>query len=756
MQRHHVSRNTSNKPEGEADHDAWEILDQTVRRLDSDKVQDCKEDINTLLVFAGLYSAVLTAFLIESYKSLQEDPQQTVIQILRQISQQTSHYTYASGSLNSTTIPDQRVTSPTFHAPLAAICVNVCWFSSLILSLSTASFGMLVQQWLREYLAIDRTVPQERVRIRHFRSIGLEEWKLFEIAAALPLILQISLALFFIGLCLFTASVHPSIKTASLIFVSGWALFFSFAILAPLLSARCPYKTTFLKSTFHRLRPYILSFVTQFRRHALKSPADTELRARTVSDPEFIAAPSDLSDGPALMQPESIAALVLSKYNLDKDARIVEEDEIRQTDDNDLIILHRVDSSTLDDNLLVTMRMALLRRPPPGIQVLKLVVSTIRSRLYLQRQRAVRGPYIISTLTDAAQQLTQTTCTTLVNMLSDALVHELTRSTVDEWYIEPIEFEWVYHTLLFIIVLASIHNHTQKATTVLFRRILVPLDPSDAKHRGCAMFADHIIAAVGDSRTSWKWQASVFYCIADAIRTSEPAILKDIVHWSYIDENEVTTESNTYGQILGQLSRTDIRSQNQAHPNTVVILVELVAATLYTVAAPDEATSLNEGLPVSNSSTTTTGELLRFVVEAIPLLTQSLPNVDFTRPGLRGGVGLDTLFVKYFMTPALLPSLLECFLMQSELVSTKAGQDLLLDPIDQIWSRHQLSYDDQTNILSACAQFLDVRAVSVLQFEPLRLETRTSSNRNVCEKRPTEPVPNGTLGGSGPIGFQCT
>ena len=204
---------------------------------------------------AGLYSAVLTAFLIESYKNLQEDPQQTMITLLRQISLQTNNYTIVAGRLISAVTPEPTPTP--FSAALTDIRVNVCWFSSLVLSLSSASFGMLLQQWLREYLYIDRTVPQERLRIRYFRARGLEVWKLYEIASVLPLILQVSLLLFFVGLCFFTASVHSSIGTATLLLVCAWAAFFGFALLAPLISPRCPYKTTFLKSAFRQWRMHV-------------------------------------------------------------------------------------------------------------------------------------------------------------------------------------------------------------------------------------------------------------------------------------------------------------------------------------------------------------------------------------------------------------------------------------------------------------------------------------------------------------------
>ena len=138
---------------------------------------------------------MLTAFLIESYKNLQEDPQQTTVALLRNISVQLDGLRIASPSLDPAPPPTSSL-SVVFQPSDADIAVNVCWFASLLLSLSTASFGILVKSWLREYLAIDRTVPLERLRIRYSRHLGLEMWKLFDIAAALPLILQLSLALF--------------------------------------------------------------------------------------------------------------------------------------------------------------------------------------------------------------------------------------------------------------------------------------------------------------------------------------------------------------------------------------------------------------------------------------------------------------------------------------------------------------------------------------------------------------------------------
>ena len=87
-----------------------------------------------------------------------------------------------------------------YSPSLSAVRINTLWFASLVFSLATASFGMSVKQWLREYLVCDYTSPQARLRIRQHRDPGMRAWKVLELAAMLPLLLQLSLALFFAGL----------------------------------------------------------------------------------------------------------------------------------------------------------------------------------------------------------------------------------------------------------------------------------------------------------------------------------------------------------------------------------------------------------------------------------------------------------------------------------------------------------------------------------------------------------------------------
>ncbi|KAI0346851.1 hypothetical protein BDW22DRAFT_1313209, partial [Trametopsis cervina] len=223
----------------------WAAIAKSINDVDEQKIRDHKEDIDTILVFAGLYSAVLSALLAISITALQPDQTRMMVLLLGQLVTQTHTYTITNGFVNSTTPPMNvtQVISGAFSPTLAAKRVNILWFASLTLSLISASFGILVKQWLREYLSGDQVSPQARLRIRHFRQPGLEHWHVYGIAAALPLVLQISLALFFVGLCFFTLDADTSVGYTTIPLVGGWALLFVAATFAPSVSPRCPYKT---------------------------------------------------------------------------------------------------------------------------------------------------------------------------------------------------------------------------------------------------------------------------------------------------------------------------------------------------------------------------------------------------------------------------------------------------------------------------------------------------------------------------------
>ncbi|KAJ7617699.1 hypothetical protein DFH06DRAFT_961388, partial [Mycena polygramma] len=66
----------------------WAVYISEAEKYDKSLVESWKSDMEGMLIFAGLFSAVLTAFLIESYKTLSPDSEDRTVKLLTQISQQ--------------------------------------------------------------------------------------------------------------------------------------------------------------------------------------------------------------------------------------------------------------------------------------------------------------------------------------------------------------------------------------------------------------------------------------------------------------------------------------------------------------------------------------------------------------------------------------------------------------------------------------------------------------------------------------------
>ena len=123
-------------------------------------------------------------------------------------------------------------TTPAFvptplEVPFATAWENTLFFLSLAFVLIDAFLAMLVKGWLHEF---DRgwrkhTVAHLRAQARERRLQELESWKLQELVALLPILIQIALLLFSIGMLLFLFRLHlPSavLCTLAFIFIVGF------------------------------------------------------------------------------------------------------------------------------------------------------------------------------------------------------------------------------------------------------------------------------------------------------------------------------------------------------------------------------------------------------------------------------------------------------------------------------------------------------------------------------------------------------
>ena len=279
---------------------------------------------------------------------------------------------------------------------------------------------MLVKQWLREYLSGNFALGRPHLRLRFFRYVGMVKWRVFQIASLLPLLLQLALALFFAGLCIFSARIDSRLGSLTSSLVATWATLLFLVLTAPVFSTRCPYKVTFLKESMHRVRLFLSKHLRiDYGALGRRSPFSEELIQQR-----------QISTSP--MEEESFA---VNKASLSED----------------LDILFALDCELVDDGLLETgiagLIIPLASRPgtdmtqvlsPPEEQLVLWVKKVIQNRV--QNKRGIRvdvkGRMVFG------GQLSIKAWSALVDLLSHTIVSSLNLmepyATPEEWMADAI------------------------------------------------------------------------------------------------------------------------------------------------------------------------------------------------------------------------------------------------------------------------------------------------------------------------------
>ena len=180
---------------------------------------------------AGLFAAVLTAFLLFTITKLQADNSDISKDILLHLSLQ----------LSNSSVP--AFVEPPFFVESHWAVVNALLFASLALVLVDAYLAVLTRGWLRDF---DRgwkssSVPEERARKREMRLQGLNRWKLHWVVALLPLLIQASLVLFFISLVLILVNLYRPIAYPTLGIFAASGCFYLSATLISTLDTNAPF-----------------------------------------------------------------------------------------------------------------------------------------------------------------------------------------------------------------------------------------------------------------------------------------------------------------------------------------------------------------------------------------------------------------------------------------------------------------------------------------------------------------------------------
>ena len=201
-----------------------------------------------LVVQAGLFSAALTSFLIDSASNLQVDPaqqmvfyQQQNVALLAQITKQISSIA-PQVSIPSTPLP-----SYDFSPSASDVRVNSFWFMSLVFSLSAALLATLVQQWVRDYMHVFQRYsnPLKIARLRQYLYEGVEGWYMPMVARSVPGLVHISLFLFFVGLGDSLLAAYTTVAVTTIIPIAICGLLYISSMFSPILHPQSPFRNPF-------------------------------------------------------------------------------------------------------------------------------------------------------------------------------------------------------------------------------------------------------------------------------------------------------------------------------------------------------------------------------------------------------------------------------------------------------------------------------------------------------------------------------
>ncbi|KAG7448225.1 uncharacterized protein BT62DRAFT_759911 [Guyanagaster necrorhizus] len=140
---------------------------------DANMVEESRDNVDVPLVFAGLFSAVVTTFVVQTIQSLKADYAQISASLLfelvllqRAIANGSTVDTVPASSLNPQTV---------FVSTAIDVWVNGLYFTRLFLSLTTALVAVLVKQWLHHYVGLPSGTPRNRCFVRQYRYLGFQD-----------------------------------------------------------------------------------------------------------------------------------------------------------------------------------------------------------------------------------------------------------------------------------------------------------------------------------------------------------------------------------------------------------------------------------------------------------------------------------------------------------------------------------------------------------------------------------------------------
>lgn len=180
-----------------------------------------------------MFSAVNSAFIVVTMDALSPDPADRTNALLEQLLSSFNNQSLPAGVQDTAFSPGGRV-----------VRQNCLFFASLFSSLLAAAGAVLAKQWLAHYERTGQTGPLDEQGLRRTKKfLGAKKWKLGHMVEALPMLILLSLGLFFIGIADYLWTLNRAVAAVATAFSAvGTALYMSM-LLAAAVFPDCPYQT---------------------------------------------------------------------------------------------------------------------------------------------------------------------------------------------------------------------------------------------------------------------------------------------------------------------------------------------------------------------------------------------------------------------------------------------------------------------------------------------------------------------------------
>ncbi|KAG8937955.1 hypothetical protein FRC00_008301 [Tulasnella sp. 408] len=210
----------------------YHYYDQLAEELDEDLIKTLKSQLDSLLIFAGLFAGVNSAFLVLTLPMMSADHAEDTNALLLQLVKG------ANGTINS----KADLPSATFSPPSTIYSVNVLFAVSLTCAILSSFLAVLGEQWLVYYRKRSGGGAEKQRNEQLRRQLGAHRWRLeLVLDDILPGLLQVGLIIFCISLVLYLRTLSKSMASVVAAFIGAALAITVGAAFCTVWDRMCPY-----------------------------------------------------------------------------------------------------------------------------------------------------------------------------------------------------------------------------------------------------------------------------------------------------------------------------------------------------------------------------------------------------------------------------------------------------------------------------------------------------------------------------------